>query len=468
MTSIVFFLTGLLLGAISIWFIRKYKFESEKGVSLSEFNLLQTKLTELNTSKTISEKQLNEVKSELNQEREKSLHLTTKLSEMTANYNNLQEKLAAQKQELEDMQKKLTTEFENLANKILDEKTTKFTKQNQDNLDVLLKPFNEKLNEFKKKVEDTYSNESKERATLQGEIKQLFELNQTMAKEAKNLTTALKGGSKTQGNWGELILEKILERSGLQKGIEFTTQESFHSEDGKRKHPDIILNLPENKHMIIDSKVSLTAYEQFFSTENESEKDSFLKNHVTSVRTHMRQLSDKNYQSLYQINSPDFVLMFMPIEPAFGLAVQHDPSLFYDAFDKNVVIVSPSTLLVTLQIISNIWKQERQNKHAIEIARQGGALYDKFVSFLDDLEKLGRQLKTASDTYDASMNKLSTGKGNLIGRTEKIKELGAKASKSISDKYLDTDTRLIEQTMSSQGQMSSNKNFNSSSEGSIS
>lgn len=442
--TIVYFLFGLILGSGSIYFIRKYKYEAEKGVPLAQFNALQTTYTELKASATIIETQLNDMKSEVCRERETSLMLNTKISEVTANYTNLQEKLKAQKQELNDMHTMFATEFENLATKILDEKAAKFTKQNQQNLDVLIKPFNEKLTEFKRKVEDAYSTESKERASLQGEIKQLFELNQTMANEAKNLTTALKGGSKTQGNWGELILEKILERSGLQKGIEFTAQESFHNEDGKRMHPDIILNLPENKHMIIDSKVSLTAYENFFSAENDSEKDRLLKQHVVSVRTHMRQLSDKNYQSLYQINSPDFVLMFMPIEPAFGLAVQQEPSLFYDAFDKNVVIVSPSTLLVTLQIISTIWKQERQNKHAIEIARQGGALYDKFVAFLEDLEKLGRQLKTASDTYDTSMNKLSSGRGNLIGRTENIKALGAKASKSIPEKFLDEHTPLIE------------------------
>lgn len=427
LTSLLFLLVGFLLGAGVMWVLRNAK----QGAQFAELTATKTHYTA----------QLTEVKEALSQERTLAASLNSQLSEARANYRNLEEKLATQKTELAQMQEKLTTEFENLANKILDEKTVKFTKQNQDNLDGILKPFNEKLTEFKKKVDDTYNHESKERASLQGEIKQLFALNQTMAKEAKNLTMALKGESKTQGNWGELILEKILERSGLQKGVEFTTQESFQTEEGKRQHPDVILNLPENKHMIIDSKVSLTAYEQYFSTESETDKASALRNHVLSVRTHMKQLSDKNYQNLYQINSPDFVLMFMPIEPAFGLAVQHDASLFYDALDRNVVIVSPSTLLATLQIISNIWRQDRQNKNALEIAKQGGALYDKFVSFLEDLEKLGRQMQTANNTYTEAINKLSTGKGNLIVRSEKIKELGAKTSKKMPDNYIN-DTAL--------------------------
>ena len=442
MIEFVFFILGLCLGGGATWWVRRSQFEFEKGIPLSEFHELKSTYIQVDAEKKGLDEQLDDLKLELKQERGKNEVLTTQLSTSKANCLHLEEKLQDQKQSLEENQKKLKTEFENLATTILEKNTEKFAKQNQMNLDGILKPFNEKLKDFKEEVGKSYVNESKERASLKGEISKLFELNQTMAKEAKNLTTALKGDVKTQGNWGELILQKILERSGLQKNVEFKTQAAYQTEDGKRQHPDVVIYLPEEKNMIIDAKVSLTAYERYFSTEDESDRESQLTEHIQSIRQHVKQLSNKNYQNLYQVNSPDFVLMFMPIEPAFGLAVQHDPKLFYEAFDQNVVIVSPSTLLVTLQIIANIWKQEKQNKNAIEIARQGGDLYDKFVSFVKDLEKLGSQLKTVSVTYDASMNKLTEGRGNLINRAEKIKELGAKASKSISEKYINRDPSL--------------------------
>jgi DNA recombination protein RmuC len=422
------------VGAMGMWAFQTQRYAGKNKMANHEIFTLNSQTNALESEIKLWKNLLTETKTELSVSQKNETTLNSRISELNAHYANLQEKLALQNQSMDQIQKKFTLEFENLATKILDEKTHKFTKQNQDNLEIILKPFNENLNNFKKRVEETYSAESNERASLKGEIKQLFQLNQTMAKEAKNLTTALKGSSKTQGNWGELILERILEKSGLQKGNEFTTQESFQTDDGRRQQPDVILHLPEKKHIIIDSKVSLNAYETYFSSEDDLEKETALKHHVASVRTHIKQLSEKNYPRLYGINSPDFVLMFMPIEPAFGLAVQHDSHLFFNALDKNVMMVSPSTLLATLQIISNIWKQDRQNKNALEIARQGGALYDKFVSFVDDLDKLGKQLSTATGTYELTMKKLSTGTGNLIGRTEKIKALGAKTSKSMDDK----------------------------------
>lgn len=436
---------GLLIGLVVGWRVKAHVNQSKNSDNQAHRERLESlniEVTELKTTNRLSNNNLAESKQALAHVRQTAFELQAQLSEANANYKNLEEKLKTQTHEREHMQTQFTTQFENLANKILDEKTTRFTKQNQENLEGVLKPFNEKLTEFKKKVEETYTQESYERASLKGEINQLFQLNQTMAKEAKNLTTALKGGSKAQGNWGELLLETILEKSGLRKGEEFVTQESFHTDDGKRQHPDVILNLPEKKHIIIDSKVSLTAYERYFSAEDESEKERALKHHVASIQTHIKQLSGKQYQNLDTLNSPDFVLMFMPIEPAFGLALQYDPSLFLNALHKNVMMVSPSTLLATLQIIANIWKQDRQNRHSLEIARQGGALYDKFVLLHEDLKKLGKQLTTAMGTYDNTVKKLATGNGNLIRQVEKIKDMGAKATKSISNSHESRNDQL--------------------------
>ena len=294
----------------------------------------------------------------------------------------------------------------------------------------------EKISEFEKKVEETNKESIKGHASLKEQLQMLKEMNQQVTQEAKNLTTALKGQSKTQGNWGEFILESILEKSGLVKGREYVVQESLTAESGKRFQPDVIINLPENKSIIIDSKVSLVGYERFISAEDEHEKQLGLREHINSIRSHIKNLSGKNYQNLYQLESLDFVLMFMPIEPAFAYAVQSDPSLFSDAFEQNIVIVSPSTLLATLRTISSIWRQESQNKNALEIARQSGEMLDKFAAFVDDLISVGKGLVGAKDNYDKAMNKLSEGRGNLISRSEKIKKLGAKASKSLPPNIL--------------------------------
>jgi DNA recombination protein RmuC len=287
-------------------------------------------------------------------------------------------------------------------------------------------------------VDDVYLNDNKERAGLSEQIKMLHDLNQQMSKDANNLTKALKGETKTQGNWGEFILERVLEKSGLVKGQEYAVQESITDEEGKRLQPDVVIYLPESKCIIIDSKVSLVGYERYCSAEDEVIKAAALKEHISSIKKHIANLSSKNYQNLYKIKSLDFVLLFMPIEPAFSLAVQNDMELFNDAFERNIVIVSPSTLLATLRTIASIWRQENQNRNALEIARQSGALYDKFQSMVTDLMEVGKRLHSVQDNYEDVMKKLSTGKGNLITSVEKIKKLGAKATKSLPQGMADS------------------------------
>jgi DNA recombination protein RmuC len=363
--------------------------------------------------------------------------LIEKLSQANEANKNLTERLQEQKDELQNLQEKFTKEFENLANRIFDEKSSKFTQQNKDNIDQILKPLGEKIKLFEEKVEKVYVDESKQRATLAEQIKNLHDLNQQMSKDATNLTNALKGESKTQGNWGEFILENILEKSGLVRDREYSVQSTFTGEEGKRQKPDVIINLPEGRHIIIDSKVSLTAYEQFCSAEEEQERRTALANHISSIRTHVKELSNKNYQNIHNLSSMDFVIMFVPIEPAMALASQADISIWNDAFEKNIVIVSPSILLATLRTIANIWKQENQNKNAMEIARQSGALYDKFVSFTEDLINIGKKIDDTKGFYSEAMKKLYDGSGNIIRRIENIKALGAKATKSINQNLLD-------------------------------
>lgn len=391
--------------------------------------------------------QLQQYELELAAQREKVLSLTSEKSTLYADYNNLLEKLDEQKSEIEELQEKFIKEFENLANRIFDEKSSKFTLQNKENLDQILKPLSEKIKDFEKRVNDVYVTDSKERATLAQQIKSLHELNQQMSKDANNLTQALKGETKTQGNWGEFILESLLEKSGLAKDREYFLQESITSQDGRRYRPDVIIKLPENKSVVIDSKVSLIAYEKFSSAENEDDRLNSIKEHILSIRNHIKNLGLKSYQNLYSLESLDFVLMFMPIEPAFSLALQNDPNLFQEAYDKNIVIVSPTTLLATLRTIASIWRQENQNKNALEIARQSGALYDKFVSFVDDLQTIGGRIEQTQNAYNDAMKKLSTGRGNLLASAEKIRKLGAKTSKSLPQSLIGDgeDENLLEE-----------------------
>ncbi len=346
------------------------------------------------------------------------------------------ERQAEQDIYLKDIQQKFKAEFENLANKMLDEKSQKFTEQNRTNLDVILNPFKEKLSAFEEKVDKVYKIEADERNILKGVISQLMELNKQISDEAHNLTKALKGDSKKQGNWGEVILERVLERSGLVRDQEYRVQANMQTVDGSRQQPDVIIDLPDNKHLVIDSKVSLVAYERLVNCETEDDRKLFAKAHIESLRNHIGSLSAKRYHDLYQITSPDFVLLFVPIESSFSIAVQLDGELFNYAWDKHVVIVSPSTLLATLRTISSIWKQERQNRNVLEIARLSGEMYDKFYGFIADIEGIGKNIKLTQDNYDKALNKLSIGRGNLITTADKIKKLGAKADKQIDQKYL--------------------------------
>lgn len=442
--EIIFLVIGILFGAIAAWLIFRSKLEAAKGIPpeeveglKSQINSLNIELSKFDVKNKLIEENLRQASNELNSERAKVLELNSTLSSLRSDYSNLQIKLEEQKSDLENLQDKFTKEFENLANKIFEDKSNKFTNQNKENLDQILKPLNEKIKDFEKKVEDIHLKDSNERAGLREQIKGLHDLNQQMSKEAANLTNALKGQTKTQGNWGEFILESILEKSGLVKGREYLVQENITAESGKRFQPDILIKLPEDKTIVIDSKVSLIAYEKYSSSENDNERMSALREHILSIRNHIKGLSSKNYQNLYQIRSLDFVLMFLPIEPAFSLAVQYDAAIFNEAFEKNIVIVSPSTLLATLRTIASIWRQEKQNKYAQEIAQQGGALYDKLVGFVEDLIYLGTRLDAAKVSYADAMKKLHEGSGNLVSRAEKIKALGAKASKSLPKSLID-------------------------------
>jgi DNA recombination protein RmuC len=347
------------------------------------------------------------------------------------------ERLNEQKVYIEELQKKFQLEFQNIANKLLDEKSQKFVETNKNHMDILLNPLKENIKAFEEKVDKVYNMEAAERNTLKGVISQLMELNKLISNEAQNLTKALKGDSKKQGNWGEVILERVLERSGLLKDREYRLQASLISADGSRLQPDVIIDLPDDKHLIIDSKVSLIAYERLVNCESEDERKLYSKAHVESIRNHVNGLSSKNYHDLYQINSPDFVLLFVPIESSFSFAVQLDAELFSDAWDRRVVIVSPSTLLATLRTISSIWKQERQNRNVLEIARLSGAMYDKFVGFVGDMENIGKNIKQSQAAYESAISKLTEGNGNLTKTAEKIKGLGAKANKQLDQKFIE-------------------------------
>ncbi|MBO3098873.1 DNA recombination protein RmuC [Gelidibacter pelagius] len=361
--------------------------------------------------------------------------LNTELTRKNADFENLFTKNQEQKAEVEKLQEKFTIEFENLANKILDEKSTKFTTQNKENIDAILKPLHEKIQHFEKRVEETNKEDITRSADLRRQIIGLKELNEQMSKETTNLTKALKGDTKMQGNWGELVLERILERSGLQKDSEYFVQQSFTTEDGKRVLPDVVISLPGDKKMIVDSKVSLVAYERYINEVDESERSTHLKNHLISVRKRVSELGEKKYHQLYDMESPDFVLLFIPIESAFAIASMEYPALYSDAFDKNIIIVTPTTLLAVLKTIDSMWQNEKQKANAIAIATHAGRLYDSFVNLTEELVKVGNQIGTVQKSYDSAMVKL-TGKGNLIKRVETLKTLGAKASKQQNEKLL--------------------------------
>jgi len=398
-----------------------------------KFEKKQATLEERNT---ILSNSFHEITEDLkNSQLEKEALIATK-TRLDTELKNSELKLVENKQELDKIQEKFTKEFENLANKILDEKSSKFTEQNKLNITSILNPLKEKIEVFEKKVSESQKESVGMHSALKEQLNSLKDLNIQMSKEAINLTKALKGDSKTQGDWGETQLEILLEKANLAKDIHFTTQGGYRDEEGRLKKPDFIINLPDNRHLIVDSKVSLTNYEAYFNEEDEKQKGVYLKKHIESIRKHIKELSDKKYESLYEINTPDYVLMFVPIEPAYLLALSNNNQLYLEALDKNVVLVSTSTLLATLSTVSSMWRQENQKKNVLEIANQAGRLYDQFVNLTDDLIKVGNQLKTVQGSYDTSMKKL-TGKGNLIKKVEKIKELGAKTSKIMNKNLLD-------------------------------
>tara|TARA_R110002072_G_scaffold72354_1_gene172984 strand:+ start:3341 stop:4681 length:1341 start_codon:yes stop_codon:yes gene_type:complete len=376
---------------------------------------------------------------ELEQEREgirsEKDQLALELTRRNADFDNLKQRNDEQKAEVEKLQERFQKEFENLANKILDEKSTKFTTQNKENIDAILKPLQEKIQHFEKRVEETNKEDINRTADLRQQIIGLKELNEQMSKETTNLTKALKGDTKMQGNWGELVLERVLERSGLKKDSEYFVQQSFTTEEGRRVMPDVIIHLPGDKKLVVDSKVSLVAYERYINEPEDTEKPQHLKNHLLSIRKRVSELGEKNYHQLYEMESPDFVLLFIPIESAFAIASMEYPALYSDAFEKNIIIVTPTTLLAVLKTIDSMWQNEKQKENAIEIATQAGRLYDSFVNLTDELIKVGNQIGTVQKSYENAMVKL-TGKGNLIKRVENLKKLGAKASKQQNEKLL--------------------------------
>ena len=358
-------------------------------------------------------------------------------TELAAERRQSADKLATLQQTAQEAKTVLSDQFKNLANEILEEKSKRFAEQNQQNLDILLKPLQEKLTDFRKQVDETYQSEARERFALKQEVEKLAGLNLRMTDETRALTNALKGESKTQGDWGELVLETILENSGLRKGEEYLVQDTQTISDGSRLQPDVVIRLPESKHLVIDSKVSITAYTRYIQADDVSTKTAELNSHVLSIKQHIQGLSAKNYQDLYGVGSIDFVLMFIPIEPAFLAAMRHAPDIYQEALKKNIVIVCPSTLLATVRTVAHLWRQEHQNRNAQEIARQCASLYDKFVGFVEDLDKVGQRLEQAQISYSDAIGKLKTGRGNLIRTAENVKKLGVKPNKSLPSKLTD-------------------------------
>ncbi len=415
---------GAALGAFAIWWSSRSARQKANDIALDR-QRLAVQLENIGVSARESARELERVAKE-------NESLKTNLIQQRSINASLTERIEREKEIMTRSQSEMKKDFELLSNKILEEKSKTFAAQNKDSLEAMLHPFREKINVFQKKVEDTQKDNIKDRAQLFERIKVLTDTNQKLSEDAKNLATALKGDNKTQGNWGEMILEKVLESSNLRKGEEYFEQYSMTSDDGKRIQPDFVVNLPDDKHVIIDSKVSLLSYEKFMSEADEESRMVHLRQHMISVKNHIRLLSEKNYQGAKQVRSPDFVLMFMPIEASFALAVKEDSELFSFAWDRKIVIVSPSTLLATLRTIASLWKQDRQNRNTEAIASHASSLYDKFVGFTDDLQKIELNLNKAMGAYHNSMKKLSTGQGNLVRQAERLREMGVKGKKKLN------------------------------------
>ncbi|MCD0472159.1 DNA recombination protein RmuC [Flavobacterium sp. JAS] len=434
------FVIALFLGIYLGKLLFSARAQSER-VSLEErlnanTNQLQLQKEQFENERNNFQKQFQLTNSEKENIRTEKDSLAIQLSKKEVDFENLWERHKEQKNEITELQEKFTKEFENLANKILEEKSAKFTEQNSENMKSILLPLQDKIQGFEKKVEQTHKESIDYHAALRQQIVGLSEMNAQMSKETLNLTKALKGDSKMQGNWGELVLERVLEKSGLEKGREYEVQQSFTNNEGNRVLPDVVINLPDGKKMIVDSKVSLVAYEKWINEESEILKADFLKEHVSSIKRHVEQLGSKNYHDLYQIESPDFVLLFIPIEPAFAIALNEDSTLYNKAFDRNIVIVTPTTLLATLRTIDSMWTNQKQQENAFEIARQAGALYDKFEGFVSDLLRIGTKIKDTKTEYENAMNKLVDGRGNLISSVEKLKKMGAKAKKALPENII--------------------------------
>ncbi len=429
--ELIFVLLGIVamgIGVVIGRYIQKLKTKSTESVWEEREQQLKHSLATTN-ERVLAE---SEEKRLLQDEKEQLGHQIVRYQ---ADLEHLQRVNTEQKEEVEKLQEKFTRDFENLANKILDEKSTKFTEQNQKNIKLILNPLQEKIQLFEKKVEETQKENISIHSALKEQLKHLQNQNLKITQEAENLTKALKGDSKMQGNWGELVLERVLEKSGLEKDREYSVQQSFKLEDGSRVLPDVIIHLPDGKKMVVDSKVSLTDYERYVNADDD-DKPRFLKDHMISLRKHVEQLSAKKYEDLYEMESPDFVLLFVPVEPAFAIAINEDNSLYNQAFEKNIVIVTPSTLLATLRTIDSMWSNEKQQRNAIEIARQAGALYDKFEGFISDLTRVGKKMDEAKNEYRGAMNKLVEGRGNIVTSIERLKKMGAKAKKSLPEPIL--------------------------------
>lgn len=444
--QLIYLLTGLIIGGVAAWVIAKLKFQNSFN---EETRNKAIRLDEIIPQKALIEGELKSIKEELEKttlqlrdEREGHDHSKKRLAKAEEAFRAQDEKIQNQKKEIEDLHERLSKEFENIANRVLRQNTDQISKMNKDRLESTLKPLGERIRSFEEKIEKS----GQEREGLKEQIKLLHDLNKNMAEEAKNLTKALKGDTKQQGNWGEIVLERILEESGLVRGQEYDLEYTTENQEGARIRPDAVIKLPEQKHVIVDSKVSLVAYEGLVNSPDGAERDQFIKRHLDSVKSHIKLLSEKSYQTSVDLNTPDFVLLFMPIEAAFSVAVQNDPDVFSYAWDRKIVIVSPTTLLATLRTIASIWKQEKQTKNALEIARQSGALYDKFVGFVDDMKNIEKHIEKTQEAYGKAWNKLVDGRGNLINSAEKIKKLGAKTTKEMeSDIIEDSNENRLQQ-----------------------
>jgi DNA recombination protein RmuC len=427
---IISFLVGLSIG-LALWVRLKNANEKIRG----ENNMLAA---DLSSSRQIHEHLQNQYENAQNQLSSLSEELRNKSSyaaKLEAEKQGLIDRLESQQKELKELKEQFTKEFENLANRIFDEKTEKFTQQNKLSLDRVIEPLKERIKEFQEKVEKTHSSSLKETSSLRQELVHLKEMSHKMSVEAENLTKALKNDSKTQGNWGEMILETILEGSGLSKDREYFVQRSYSSENGRRLQPDVTIKLPDNKWIVVDSKVSLTAYERYSSAESEIEINAGLKEHLNSLRAHIKSLASKSYHDIIEGESLDFVLMFVPIEPAYLLALNKDQSLFNEAYKKGIVMVSPSTLIASLKVIASTWKHEYQNRNALEIAERGKLLLEKFIGFAEDFEKIGTHITRTEESYRSAMKKLKEGRGNLVQQAKQLEELGVKSNKQLSETF---------------------------------